>query len=80
MCNVLHMPRAINPAALREIRELVGIDQNELARRCGITQGTVSNIERRKHGVSPELMRKFATALGCSLDAITSPVAEDVPA
>lgn len=74
------MARAINPAALREIRELVGIDQHELARRCGIAQGTVSNIERRKHGVSPELTRKLATALGCSIDAITQAVPEEVPA
>ncbi len=70
------MARAINGTALREIRDLVGIDQRELARRCGITQGTVSNIERGKHGVSPELMRKFADALGVSLDAITIPVPE----
>ena len=71
------MPRAINSAALREIRDLVGIDQRELASRCGITQGAVSNIERGKHGVSPELMRKFADALGVSLDAITIPAPEE---
>jgi transcriptional regulator with XRE-family HTH domain len=72
------MARAINPAALREIRDLVGIDQRELARRCGIQQGTISNIERGKHGVSPELMRKFATALCVSIDAITIPAPEPV--
>lgn len=74
------MPRAINPAALREIRDLVGISQRELARRCGIWQGTVTNIERGKHGVSPELMRKLADELGVKLDAITIPLPEDVPA
>ena len=74
------MARAINPAALREIRELVGISQTELARRGGVRQGTLSNIEHGRHGVSPELARKLANALGCSLDAITNPVPEDVPA
>ena len=68
------MARTINAAALREIRELVGIDQRELAARCGISQGAISNIECGKHGVSPEVMRKFATALGVSLDAITIPL------
>ena len=80
MCSVWVMPRAINPAALREIRDLVGIDQRELASRCGIKQGTVSNIERGVHGVSPELMRKFASALGVALDAITIPLPDEVPA
>ena len=70
------MPRAINPAALREIRSLIGISGRELARRCGISEGTVTNIECGKHGVSPELMRKIAISLGCSLDAITIPLPE----
>jgi len=70
------MPRAINPAALREIRDLVGIDQRELARRCGVSQQAVSNAERGKHGVSPEVMRKLADALGVPLDAITNPIPE----
>jgi transcriptional regulator with XRE-family HTH domain len=70
------MARAINGTAVREIRELVGIDQYELARRCEIDQGTVSNIERRKHGASPKVARKIADALGVSIDAITTPVPE----
>lgn len=74
------MPRAINGVALREIRDLVGIDQRELASRCGVAQGTISNIEHGKHGVSPELMRKLADALGVALDAITVPRAEHADA
>lgn len=75
-CNVLHMPRTINRVALREIRELVGLSGRELARRCGISETTITNIEHGKHGVSPALMRKLADQLGVPLDAITSPVAE----
>jgi transcriptional regulator with XRE-family HTH domain len=70
------MARALNPAALREIRDLVGLTQRELASRSGITQGTVTNLERGIHGASPALVRKFADVLGVRLDAITSPVPE----
>lgn len=70
------MAREINPAAVREIRRLVGISGREFGRRCGIDPGTVSNIERGKHGVSPELMRKIADQLGVSLDSITVPMPE----
>jgi transcriptional regulator with XRE-family HTH domain len=74
------MPRAINPAALREIRQLVGVSQAELARRVGINRATLANIELGKHGVSPPVMRKLANALGSSIDAITIPMPEPEPA
>jgi transcriptional regulator with XRE-family HTH domain len=74
------MPRAINPAALREIRQLVGVSQAELARRAGIDRGTLTNIELGKHGVSPTVMRKLADALGSSIDAITNTVPDPEPA
>lgn len=70
------MARTINTAALREIRSLVGISQRELARRCGLNETSVTNIECGKHAVSPETMRKLAYALGVPLDAITIPVPE----
>lgn len=72
------MARTINPAALREIRGLVGISQRELARRCDLAETTVTNIEGGKHGVSPAVMRRLADTLGVSLDSITSPVPEPV--
>ena len=70
------MARVINPAALRDVRVLVGISGRELARRCGISETVVSGIELGKHGVTPELMRKLADTLGVSLDTITVPVPE----
>jgi transcriptional regulator with XRE-family HTH domain len=69
------MPRAINGAALREIRALTGLSGRELARRAGISETTVTNIERDKHGVSPAVMRRLADALGVSVEAISSPAA-----
>lgn len=70
------MPRAINGAALREIRSLTGLSGRELARRTGISETTVTNIEHGKHGVSPAVLRRLADALGVSVEAISSPVAE----
>jgi transcriptional regulator with XRE-family HTH domain len=73
------MPRVLNPDALREIRDLVGLTQQELADRSGCTQGTVTNLERGVHGASPQLIRAFADALGVRIAAITSPVPEAIP-
>lgn len=73
------MARAINPAALREIRDLVGISQRELARRCGCSQQAVDNAENSRTATTPELQRKFADALGVKLDAITIPVPQAEP-
>jgi transcriptional regulator with XRE-family HTH domain len=70
------MARALNPAALREMRKLVGISQQELSRRAGLHPNSVSNIEGGKHPVTPETQRKLADALGVKLDSITIPVPE----
>ena len=74
------MARQLNPAALREIRELAGISQPELARRAGIEQGSLSNIEHGKRGASPALLRRLAEGLKCSVDAISHHVPEPEPA
>lgn len=70
------MVRQLNPAALREIRQLAGITQTELATRAGIHPRTLTNIELGKHGVSPAVIRKLADGLKCSVDAISSHVPE----
>jgi len=74
------MPRAINPAALRATRDLVGLSRRELARRAGCDGATISHLELGDHGCSPALMRKLADELGVPLDAITIPVSDEVPA
>jgi transcriptional regulator with XRE-family HTH domain len=71
--------RQLNPVALREIRKLVGITQAELAERAGIHQGTMTNIELGKHGVSAQVIRKLADALGSPVDAITYVVPDPEP-
>ncbi len=68
--------RQINGAAVREIRELLGLEQQELAERCGIQQASLSNIERGLRNASPKLTLQLAGQLGVKLDAITSAVPE----
>ena len=72
--------REVNREALRAIRELVGVEQSDLAARCGITQGHLSNIEGGKRAPSPSVLRALADQLGVSLDAISRAVPETVPA
>lgn len=71
--------RNLNGATVRVVRELTGISQHDLAARCAISQGTLSNIERGIHGTSPETNRKLADALGVPLEAITYPSAAAEP-
>lgn len=72
--------RNLNGATVRVVRELLGISQEDLGARCGITQGALSNIERGIHGTSPETNRKLAEGMGVPLESITYPVAEPVAA
>jgi transcriptional regulator with XRE-family HTH domain len=63
--------RALNGATVRVLRELLGISQRDLAARCGITQGALSNIERGVSGSSGPLMpSRIAEVLGVPIDAI----------
>ena len=74
------MARVINPAALKAMRQLVGLSQSELSRRAGLHRGTVNSIEAGRYPVTPATQRKLADVLGVKLDAITIPVIEPEPA
>lgn len=71
--------RTLNGATVRVIREAYGISQDDLAARCGITQGALSNIERGIHGTTTETARKLADGLGVPLESITYPLTEREP-
>jgi transcriptional regulator with XRE-family HTH domain len=73
------MTRRANGDAIRAIREALGIRQDALAARVGITKSQLSKVEHGANGASPEVMRKVADELGVTLDAVTYPVAEPVP-
>ena len=65
---------------IRETRERAGLNQSQFAAICGITQPALSRIENDQRNASPQLLRTIAGQLGVSLDAITHPVPEPVPA
>lgn len=56
---------------LKKLRKLVGLSQNELAKRTGIRQGTISRLE---NGIATSMrssnVTKIASCLGVSVDLI----------
>ncbi len=51
---------------IREVRQVKGWTQAELARRAGIRRATVNRIENaRVKAIDLEVLKKLAKALGC---------------
>jgi transcriptional regulator with XRE-family HTH domain len=61
----------IDGARVRSYRERRGVDGNEFAAIIGISQASLSNIERGKRGASPRLILVIARELGVGFDDIT---------
>lgn len=72
--------RQVNGAAIKAIREAMGISQRSLAARACISASQLSNVETGANGMSPQAIGNIAGILGVSLDAITYPVPDSVPA
>lgn len=70
-----YIKRRINGAAVRALREALGIRHMDLAARADITKGTLTHVERGTRQVSPVTLRKIACGLGVSIEAISYPVA-----
>lgn len=51
-------------ARLRQLRQQVGISQEELAHRAGVDRTYVSSCERGRRNLTLEAIVKFASALG----------------
>lgn len=54
----------------RKIRKQRGLNQCEVARRVGIEQGSLSDIENEKKNPSFDVLIRLALALDCSLDEL----------
>lgn len=67
----------MNPIALRTIRELAGFSQAELARRTGISQGHISQIESGQKHPRPRTVRLLADHLGVPLGSLLAPARSD---
>lgn len=53
------------PEAVVYARNQAGLTQTELASRCNVTQGLISEIEAGTRNATPAMIRKLATALNC---------------
>lgn len=67
----MNSKRLTHGAAVRAIREALGIKHGEFAIQCDITPGYLTNIEAGRKQPSPEVSVAIAKRLGVPLDAIT---------
>lgn len=63
-------------ARLRQVREAAGLSQRELARRAGVTNGTVSLIEQNRSSPSVASLRRVLQGLPMTLSEFFS---QDIP-
>ncbi|MDE2778177.1 MAG: helix-turn-helix transcriptional regulator [Chloroflexota bacterium] len=61
----IRAPRVwLNPVAVWELLDRLGISQNELARRCGFSPGHLSMLMNGKRSPSPHTRRRLMEVLG----------------
>lgn len=54
---------------IRAARELCGLTQVQLAEAIGITQGSLSDLERQRYGgITVDTARRFSGFFGCSIE------------
>lgn len=53
---------------IREIREEMQMNQDQLAERAGLSKGFLSDIENNKRNIGSENLLKIANVLGASVD------------
>ena len=56
--------------AVRKHRELLRLNQEELADRAGVDRTYLSGVERGARNPTLEVMQRIATALGADLDVV----------
>lgn len=61
----------INPVVVRLLRTARGLSQADLAAACGISGGTLSNLERGHSQPTAGVLADLAAALGTSVEALT---------
>ena len=54
----------LKAAAVWELLDQLGISQNQLARRCGITSGHLSHLMNGRRSPSPRIRRRLQEVLG----------------
>lgn len=71
--------RKLNGQTVRALREALGIKHGAFARDVLVSTGYLSNIEYGRKQPDPAVIKRMATRLGVSIDAITYPVSDDEP-
>lgn len=56
---------------IAELRQWMGMTQEELSEATGLDKINISKIERGKYNVSIDLLAQLSTALGCKMDIFT---------
>ena len=58
---------------VRALRKELGLSQEELGKRCGVSRQTINAIENQKYGPSLPLAFQLARILGTTVDALFLP-------
>lgn len=62
---------SVNGTNLRKLRQSVGIGQVELAKRVGVSQGMISQLELGCRSCRPDTLEMIAAELRCSVEDLT---------
>ncbi|MCR4292575.1 MAG: helix-turn-helix domain-containing protein [Candidatus Kuenenia sp.] len=79
-CYKLFMKKNIVGSNVRLIRENLGITQEELALRSGLTQGYINFLENGKRGYSERSLEKIVNALGIQIAGLFEEKTKEEPA
>ncbi|HWU21675.1 MAG TPA: helix-turn-helix transcriptional regulator [Nocardioides sp.] len=74
------MERRTNGAAVRVIRDALGVSNPDLAARAEISTAYLAMVESGSRQPSPSVARKLADGLGIPLESITYPACDHEPA
>lgn len=58
---------------VRALRKALGLSQEELGKRCGVSRQTINAIENQKYDPSLPLAFQLALILGTTVDALFLP-------
>src|SRR3989339_1179956 len=70
LCYKLLMRKNIVGSNVRMIRERLGITQEDLALKSGLTQGYINFLENGRRGYSEKSLEKIANALGIQISGL----------
>ena len=55
---------------IKNIRQKMGLTQNQVAEALGVTPGYISNVENNRTAMSLRVLIYYAKLVGCSLDSL----------